>query len=139
MIRITPKSGSIGIIKAPHAAKATGITLFNPDFKKPYHDLDKASRIAAAYTGKFDYRWEYAADNDAYLLIVDFFNGKTTFAVEFAKDKAGQILQSLTDQNQRVFTLVLKYKEDSNNLFDDAVVLMGIELDIIPEAGWPKK
>ncbi len=137
MIKITPKSGSIGIIEAPHAVNTTGVTLFSPEFEKPYNELDKASRVAGAYTGKFDYRWQYSAEDDAYLLVVDYYKGKTVFAVQFPRATAGQVLQALTDQGQRIFTLVLKFKEGSKNLFEDAIVLMGLELDIIPEAGWP--
>ncbi|MBM7855943.1 hypothetical protein JOC37_002366 [Desulfohalotomaculum tongense] len=137
MIKVTPKSGSIGIIKAPHAAKTTGVTLFSPDFAQPYHQLHESDRIVGAMTGKFDYRWEYIKEEESYLLVVNFYQGKVEFAVQFPKDAAGQILQALVEGGTRVFTLVLKHKEESSKLFDDAVVLMGIELDILPEAGWP--
>lgn len=32
---------------------------------------------------------------------------------------------------------MLKFNEESRMIFDDAVVLLGIEFDIEKEAGWP--
>ncbi|WP_031513875.1 hypothetical protein [Desulfofalx alkaliphila] len=138
MYTITPQSGNIGIIKAPHAVKTTGVTLVSPDFEKPYKALDKHHLISAAMTGKFDYRWEYSKEDEAYLLKVNYFQGKLEFTVRFPKKGAGEILQALISKNQRVVTMVLKYKEGARLLFDDAVVLMGIELEVLPEAGWPQ-
>ncbi|MTI81126.1 MAG: hypothetical protein FH758_09595 [Firmicutes bacterium] len=134
---IEPQSGSIGLIKAPHAAKATGVTLFHPDFEQVYNKLDNAHQISAAMTGKFDYHWEYIQEEDAYLLEVNYFKGDVNVGVKFAKERAGQILQNLLEKEQRVVTIILKFKEESNKLFEDAVVLMGMEIEILPEAGWP--
>lgn len=139
MITITPQSGSIGILKAPHAVKTTGITLVSSDFEIPYNSLDKLQRVSAAYTGKFDYHWEYIKEEDAYLLVVNYFQGKLKFAVKFPRTGAGQILQSLVDKEQNVATMVLKYREGSRMLFDDAVVMMGVEIEKLPEADWPVK
>ncbi|MEG6615531.1 hypothetical protein V6C27_03705 [Peptococcaceae bacterium 1198_IL3148] len=138
MITVEPKSGNIGLIKAPHAAKATGITLYSPDFEPIYNELKKLDvLIGGSMTGKFDDHWEYSPEEDAYLLILNYFQGKAEFAIKFPKARSGQILQAVVEQGQRVVTMVLKYKQDSHKLFDDAVVLMGIELEILPEAGWP--
>ena len=137
MIKITPQSGSIGSIKAPTAITTTGIKLVHPDFKIPYDRLDKDDRIRAALTGFFDYKWEYISEEEAYLLTIEYYQGQVQFAVQFPKNSAGQILQSFVEGDQRVFALILKHKEDSKMLFDDAVVLMGMELDLDPKAGWP--
>ncbi|MCL0081412.1 hypothetical protein M1N64_04210 [Peptococcaceae bacterium] len=137
MLRVIPKSGTMGEIKAPTAITTTGIKLFHPDFKIAYDCLDKDDRVRAALTGYFDYQWEYLVEEEAYLLTVDYYQGKIKFAVQFPKNTAGQILQSFAASDQRVFALILKHQENSRMLFDDAVVLMGMELDISPEAGWP--
>lgn len=140
MITIEPKSGNIGIIKAPHAVQTTGVTLFVPEIEPVYNTLKKMDTlISAALTGKFDYKWVYDQQAQAYLLMLNYYQGKVEFTIKFPRERAGQILQALIDQEQHVVTIVLKYKEGSNKLFDDAVVLMGIELDMLPEAGWPIK
>ena len=137
MIIITPLAGSIGEIKAPAAIPTVGIKLIHPDFKLIYEKLDKNDRIRGAMTGIFDYNWEYIPDEQAYLLKVDYYRGHVQFGVKFPKNTAGQILQALVDSGKRVFGLVLKFNEESRMIFDDAVVLLGIEFDIEKEAGWP--
>lgn len=140
MITVEPKSGNIGLIKAPHSAKATGVTLYSPEFEQVFNQVKELnSLISAALTGKFDYKWEYDQQDESYKLVLDYYQGQYQFAVKFAKERAGQILQSLVDKEQHVATLVLKYKEGAHGYFEDAVVLMGIELEILPEANWPSK
>lgn len=140
MITVEPKSGNIGLIKAPHSAKATGVTLYSTEFEVVFNEVKELnSLISAAMTGKFDYKWEYDQQDEAYQLVIDYYQGKYQFAVKFPKGRAGQILQSLVEKEQYVFTLVLKYSEGSHGYFDDAIVLMGMELEILPEAGWPSK
>jgi len=140
MIIVEPKSGNIGLIKAPHSAKATGVTLYSPEFELVYNNLKELnSLISAAMTGKFDYKWEYDQQDDAYKLILDYYQGQYQFAVKFARERAGQILQNLVEKEQYVATLVLKYKEGAHGYFEDAVVLMGIELEMLPGADWPSK
>lgn len=140
MIIVEPKSGNVGIIKAPHAAKVTGVTLYSPEFEQIYNQVKEINcLVSAGMTGKFDYRWEYDQQADAYLLVVNYYQGQVEFAVKFAKEKAGQILQSLVEKEQHVVTMVLKYREGSRSYFDDGVVLMGIELEILPQADWPKQ
>lgn len=138
MITVEPKSGNIGLIKAPHAAKATGITLYSPEFEKFFQQLKPLEAlISGAMTGKFDDHWEYIPEEDAYLLVLNYFQGQVEFAIKFPKERSGQILQAIAETGQRVVTFVLKYNDDSRMLFDNAVVLMGIELVALPEAGWP--
>ncbi|MBO8137879.1 MAG: hypothetical protein H0Z40_07065 [Desulfotomaculum sp.] len=136
---LEPKYGSIGVIKAPHAVKTTGVTLYHPDFEEIYNSLDKNHRISAAFTAKFDYRWEYIKEEDSYLLHVKYYYNNLEFGVKFPRNKAGQILQKLVQDDQMVVTYVLKFKEGSKKLFDDAVVLMGVELEILPGSDWPSK
>jgi hypothetical protein len=140
MITVEPKSGNIGLIKAPHSAKATGVTLYSSEFEPVYNNIKEInSLVSAAMTGKFDYQWEYDQQAEAYCLVISYYQGKYEFAVKFAKERAGQILQNLVEKEQHVMTLVLKYKEGAHGYFEDSVVLMGIELEILPEADWPSK
>lgn len=138
MIILEPKSGNIGTIKAPHAAKATGVTLLVPEIEPIFHRLKELeSLVCAGMTGKFDYKWEYDQQDESYRLLVNYYQGMVEYAIKFPKEKSGQILQKLVEQEQYVVTMVLKYQEGAQGYFDDAVVLMGMELEILPEAGWP--
>lgn len=137
MTVVIPKAGSIGVIKAPTAIPTVGIKLTHPDFKIIYDQLDKTDRIRAAMTGRFEYKWEYLYDEQSYLLTVDYYNGQTQFGVKFPKNAAGQILQAFADTGKKVFALVLKFNPNTRMLFDDAVVLLGMEFDADPGAGWP--
>lgn len=137
---ILPAGGSIGKIKPRKAKETIGIILEHPDFEIAYNKIHPNNRVAAAHTGKFEYRWEYASQDDAYLLYVSFTDG-VGFAVKFIKDQAGQILQKLVELNKKspMFGIILRYKEHrSPEIFDNCIALIGLEFDKDEKADWPK-
>jgi hypothetical protein len=137
---IEPVSGSIGTIKPRKAKETVGIILEHPDFEVPYKAINPNNRIAAAHTGKFEYRWQYQKEEDANLLYLSFTDG-VGFAIKFARSRAGQILDSLQQLNQKspMFGVILRFKEHhSPELFDDSITMIGLEFDKDPAAGWPQ-
>ncbi|AEF94813.1 hypothetical protein Desca_1972 [Desulfotomaculum nigrificans CO-1-SRB] len=136
---ILPAKGSIGTIKPRKAKETIGIILEHPDFEVPYKVIHPNNRISAAHTGKFDYRWDYDKEEDAYLLYLTFSDG-IGFAIKFLRDKAGQILIALNELNTQspMFGMILRFKPHrSPDLFDDSITLIGLEFDKSPEANWP--
>ncbi|MEW6064289.1 hypothetical protein P378_02395 [Desulforamulus profundi] len=137
---IEPLGGSIGTIKPRKAKETIGIILEHPDFEVPYQAIHPNNRIAAAHTGKFEYRWEYNKEEDAYLLYLAFTDG-VGFVIKFASNKAGQILQKLQELNTKspMFGMILRFKEHhSPDIFDDSITMIGLEFDKDPAAGWPQ-
>jgi len=138
---IIPAGGSIGTIKPRKAKETVGIILEHPDFEVPYKAIHPNNRIAAAHTGKFEYRWEYRKEEDAYFLYLVFAEG-VGFAIRFDRNKAGQILQSLVELNTKspMFGLILRFKEHhSPDIYDNSISLIGLEFDKDPAADWPSK
>ncbi|ABO49771.1 hypothetical protein Dred_1237 [Desulforamulus reducens MI-1] len=136
---IEPIGGSIGTIRPRKAKTTIGIILENPEFEIPYKNVLPNNRIAGAHTGKFEYRWQYAKEDDAYLLYVAYTEG-VGFAIKFQRNKAGQILEKLQELNTKspMFGIILRFKEHhSPDLYDDSLTLVGLEFDKDPEAGWP--
>lgn len=136
---ILPMGGSIGTIKPRKAKETISIILEHPDFEVPYKCINPNNRIAPAHTGKFDYRWEFNKDEDAYLLHLSFSEG-INFAIKFIRNKAGQILEKLQELNTKspMFGVILRYKEHcSPEVYDDSIALIGLEFDKDPAADWP--
>lgn len=137
---ILPVGGSIGKIKPRKSKETVGIILEHPDFAVPYQKIHPNNRIAPAHTGKFEYRWEYQSQDDAYLLYLTFTDG-VGFAIKFIHNQAGQILEKLLEINKKspMFGIILRFKEHSSpEIFDDSIVLIGLEFDKDPAADWPK-
>lgn len=137
---IEPTGGSIGTIKPRKAKPTIGIILENPEFEIVYNTINPNNRIAPAHTGKFEYRWQYNHEEDAYLLYVSYTDG-IGFAIKFQKNKAGQILQKLQELNTKspMFGIILRFKEHhSPDIFDDSITLIGLEFDKDPTAAWIK-
>ncbi|MEW6697444.1 MAG: hypothetical protein ACOY35_06565 [Bacillota bacterium] len=137
---IEPLGGSIGIIKPRKAKETIGIILEHPEFAVPYEAINPNNRIAPAHTGKFEYRWEYNQGEDAYLLYLAFTDG-VGFAIKFAKNRAGQILEKLQEINTKspMFGIILRFKKHhSPDLFDDSITVIGLEFDKDPAANWPQ-
>ncbi|MDO7786533.1 hypothetical protein [Desulforamulus aquiferis] len=136
---ILPAGGSIGKIKPRKAKETVGIILEHPDFAVPYQQIHPNNRIAAAHTGKFEYRWEYESQEDAYLLYLTFSDG-VGFAIKFVRNQAGQILEKLQELNKKspMFGIILRYQEHhSPDIFDNSIALIGLEFDKNPAADWP--
>ncbi|GAB6182237.1 hypothetical protein JCM14036_35560 [Desulfotomaculum defluvii] len=137
---IEPTGGSIGTIKPRKAKPTIGIILENPEFEILYNTINPNNRIAPAHTGKFEYRWVYSGEEDAYLLYVAYTDG-IGFAIKFQRNKAGQILEKLQELNTKspMFGIILRFKEHhSPDIFDDSITMIGLEFDKDPTATWPK-
>lgn len=138
---IEPTGGSIGTIKPRKAKPTIGIILENPEFEIVYNTINPNNRIAPAQTGKFEYRWQYNKEEDAYLLYVAYTADAIGFAIKFQRDKAGQILQKLQELNTKspMFGIILRFKEHhSPDIFDESITLIGLEFDKDPAAAWLK-
>lgn len=134
---ISPLSGSIGTIKYIRMASTPAVVLFHPDFYQAYRQLPADDRLAADLSGKFEYEWQYDQSSSSYVINVAYKNG-VNLAVQFPQGKAGQVLEGLANSDYPVFALVLKYKEGAKMIFDDAVVLMGMEFKPLPGIDWPR-
>lgn len=137
---IEPMGGNIGTIKPRKAKETIGIILEHPDFGVIYNSINPNNRIAPAHTGKFEYRWEYDKTEDAYMLYIAYTDG-IGFSIKFQRNKAGQILEKLQEINTKtpMFGIILRFKEHhSPDLFDDSIVMIGLEFDKDSTAGWPQ-